>query len=165
MKPTVYIESSVISYHCARPARDVIVLARQELTRYWWESCLFDYAPFISVFVLEEISKGDSEAAQKRLQSVADFPQLPIIPEIEPLFSLYVKELQLPERAYRDALHIAMASVHKIEYLVTWNCAHIANAVVRKKLAQINMIEGIGLPVICTPEELTNEEDADKYYS
>ena len=73
--------------------------------------------------------------------------------------------MQLPERAYRDALHIAMASVHKIDYLVTWNCAHIANAVVRKKLARINMVEGIGLPVICTPEELTNEEDADGYYS
>lgn len=162
MKPTVYIESSVVSYYCARPARDVIILAHQELTRYWWKSCLCDYAPFISAFVLEEISMGDSEAARKRLQSVASFPQLPIIPEIEPLFALYVKELQLPERAYRDALHIAMASAHHVDYLVTWNCAHIANAAVRRKLARINMIEGIGIPVICTPEELTNEEDTEE---
>ena len=156
-KPRVYVESSVVSYYVARPSRDVIVLAHQELTRDWWYNCLTKFEPCISEFVLEEIGRGDPQAAQDRLNVVSKWSLLPTVPAIEHLVALYVTELSLPETAYRDALHIATASAHGVDYLVTWNCRHIANAYVWRLLAKVNMLEGVPVPVICTPEELLDD--------
>ena len=106
-KPRVYIESSVVSYYVARPSRDIIVLAHQEITRDWWDNCLARFDPCISEFVLEEIERGDPRAAQSRLNVVSEWPLLPIVPIIERLVAVYVTELRLPQTAYRDAFHIA----------------------------------------------------------
>lgn len=156
--PKVYIESSVVSYHVARPSRDVVALAHQEITREWWMNRLPRFEPYVSELVLEEIRRGDSEAATERLRSVERFPLLPISREVESLAAIYAQELCLPEKALRDTIHIAVAAVHGIDYLVTWNCAHIANAQIRPALAEINLREGVPVPIICTPEELLDDE-------
>jgi predicted nucleic acid-binding protein len=156
-KPRVYVESSVVSYYVARPSRDVIVLAHQEITRDWWDHCLAKFDPYISEFVLEEIQRGDAQAAERRLAVVSEWSLLPVVPSVEHLVTVYATELHLPEASYRDALHIAMASVHGVDYLVTWNCRHIANAYVRRRLADINVLEGVSVPIICTPEELLDD--------
>jgi len=114
--------------------------------------------------VLNEIGRGDPDAAAARLDAVSEFPLLPILPESESLAMQYAERLALPEKGVYDALHIAIASVHGVDYLVTWNCAHIANARMRRHLAAINSAMGFPLPVICTPEELLDDDTfADPY--
>ncbi len=158
-KPEAYVESSVISYRSARPSRDVIVLSHQEITRIWWEKHLHEYSVFISEVVLDEIRRGDHEAASERLSLVSSMPLLTIEPDVERLALIYQEKLQLPAKSLRDTLHLAVASVHAVDYLVTWNCKHIANAHIRRQLAEINNSEGISTPTICTPEELLDDED------
>ena len=158
-RPKAYLESSVVSYRVARPSRDVIVLSHQEITRMWWENHLHEYAVFVSEVVLDEIRRGDTGAASDRLGVVSGIPLLPIGPDVEHLAALYQEKLQLPEKSLRDTLHLAVASVHAVEYLVTWNCKHIANAHIRRQLAEINSSEGIYTPIVCTPEELLDDDD------
>ncbi len=156
-KPTVYVESSVVSYYTARPSRDVIVLAHQELTRIWWNECLSKYDARVSQIVLEEITRGDSEAAERRREAVSHLALLSVNEQVEELSAIYLDELGVPERALRDTLHIALASVHEMDYLLTWNCAHIANAQIRGRLAELNRREMVSIPIICTPEELLDD--------
>lgn len=157
-KPSIYVESSVVSYHTARTSRDLLVLSHQEITRVWWEQHLHTCEPYVSGVVLQELGRGDPDAAAKRLDAVSDFRVLPLLPDVEPLAALYVSELRLPETALYDALHIALASRHAMDYLVTWNCKHIANAHLRRRLAAINERMHVAIPVICTPEELLDED-------
>ena len=157
-RPTVYIESSVVSYYTARQSRDLLVLSHQEITRVWWEEHLDTYEPCISGVVLQELRRGAVDAATLRLAAVSDFRMLPLPAEVESLAAVYVSELGLPEASTYDALHIAVASLHAVDYLVTWNCKHIANARLRRGLADINQRMGVSIPVICTPEELLNED-------
>jgi predicted nucleic acid-binding protein len=157
-KSSVYIETSVVSYYTSRRSRDLIVAAHQEITYAWWGGHLHEYAVYISQVVLEEIRRGDPAAAADRLGAVSAFQVLPSSSEIEPLAASYLTELRLPQDALYDTLHIALASLHGIDYLVTWNCNHIANAHLRKRLAAINMRLGVSTPIICTPEELFNDD-------
>ncbi len=157
-KPTVYIESSVVSYYTARPSRDVLILSHQEITRVWWEHHLHTCEPHVSGVVLQELGRGDADAAGLRLAAVSEFRVLPLLPAIEALAAAYVSELRMPRTSLYDALHIALASVHSIDYLVTWNCKHIANAHLRRRLAEVNQHKGVSIPVICTPEELLDED-------
>ncbi len=154
MKETIYIETSVISYYTAKPSRDIIVLAHQEITREWWDRALRKYDAVISEIVIEEARAGDIEAAKKRLAILKQFEHLELNPMVDKMSQVYVDKLKLPIKAFRDAVHIAVASVHSVDYLVTWNCAHIANGEIIKKLMKINTSYGIRTPVICTPEEL-----------
>lgn len=158
-KPTVYLESSVVSYRTARPSRDVIVLSHLEITRIWWENHIDEYSLRVSQVVLDEIRRGDPDAAAERLKEISGVPLLPIGPDIEGLAVLYQEKLRLPEKSLRDILHLAIASVHAVDYLVTWNCRHIANARVRRHIQELNGNEGISTPIICTPEELLDEND------
>jgi len=157
-KPSIYLETSVISYYTARRSRDISSIYHQDITRSWWESYRHNYTVYISAAVIDEIRRGDTEAANQRLKSVDEFVLLPILPECEQLAFRYARDLKLPAKALYDALHIAIATVHEVEYLVTWNCAHIANAHIRRGLQQINESEGRPSPVICTPEELLQDE-------
>ena len=157
-KPSAYIETSVVSYYTVRRSRDLIVAAHQEITYAWWDEHLHEYAVYISQVVLEEIHRGDPAAAAERLTAVSEFQVLPASPEIEPLAVSYLTELRLPQDALYDTLHIALASIHCVDYLVTWNCRHIANAHLRKRLAEINMRLGVSTPIICTPEELLDDD-------
>jgi predicted nucleic acid-binding protein len=156
-KPTVYIETSVISYVTSRPSHDVVIQAHQKLTHEWWQSALPKFDVYISAPIIDEISRGDQVAAEERLRLVETFPLLPGSQDIEILADAYHAALQLPERSKLDAVHLAYASWHGIDYLVTWNCAHLASARVRRMVSDWNAVNGIWTPVICTPEELLEE--------
>jgi predicted nucleic acid-binding protein len=157
-KPTVYLESSVVSYYAARPSRDLIAVARQEITRAWWDKHLHEYQVYVSEAVRDEVRRGDPAAAAERLRAIAEMPLIPIPRESAALADLYAQRLHLPEKGEYDAFHIAIASLYGVDYLVTWNCKHIANAHMRRGLAEINMAEGLRMPIICTPEELLDDD-------
>jgi predicted nucleic acid-binding protein len=154
VKPTVYIETSVISYWTARPSRDLLVAAHQQVTHEWWEHALPQCDPFISPVVLEEIAHGDPDAAQRRQQSIAGFPVLEVVPEVHALAAAYFAAIPLPDKAQADAYHLALAAWHGLDYLVSWNCTHIVSGRVRMIIEEVNAEFGIRTPIICTPEEL-----------
>ena len=151
---TVYIESSVISYYTARRSRELIVAAHQEITLDWWENALPSFEPFISQIVFDEISRGDSESARKRLNAVESFKLIEMTQETAMLAKLYYNALHIPEKAINDAFHLALAVYHGMDYMVTWNCTHIAAGRVINIIQNINSEEGYQTPIICTPEEL-----------
>ena len=153
-KPSVYVETSVISYLTAAPSRDLLVAAHQQVTSEWWEHALPRCAAYVSPVVLEEISKGDKEQAKRRLGKVSKFRVLDVNRDIHDLAKLYFTKIDLPERAVADAYHLALATWHGMDYLVSWNCTHIASGRVRGILERVNAQRGIATPVICTPEEL-----------
>jgi predicted nucleic acid-binding protein len=153
-KKSAYVETSVVSYLTARPSRDLIAAAHQQITRDWWEKTLPQYDVFISSLVLEEASKGDKNAAQLRLDQIMHFPMLEIVKEVHDLADLYFSQIQLPEKARADAYHIALATWHGIDFMVSWNCTHIVNGEIKFILEEVNAKQGIRTPIICTPEEL-----------
>jgi hypothetical protein len=161
MKPSLYIETTVPSYYVSRDSRDVIVLAHQQITRVFWDTRLSDFRAYVSPVVIEEARQGDPEIARKRLKALARFDVLAAGESVENLALRYMKELDLPDRAIRDAAHIAFACVYAVDYLVTWNCSHIANAEVIRHLTHINALAGIETPTICTPEALLGTQEAE----
>ena len=154
MKPTVYIESTIISYLTARPSRDLIVAAHQQITVEWWEDVRPKVDAFISPFVNQEISRGDEKAAQKRIEAAKNLPVLEINDEIQKLAEKYFVMLEIPEKSRLDAAHLAVAVWHEIDYLLSWNCRHIVSGRVKKLLEEINATLNLKTPVLCTPEEL-----------
>jgi predicted nucleic acid-binding protein len=159
LKKSVYIETTIPSYYLSRPSRDIIVLAHQEITRVWWEKRLTLYRPYISQVVIEEIKRGDESAAKKRLELIAGFEILEATTEIEKLASRYMGVLNLPAKAIRDAAHLAFACMYHIDFLVTWNCTHLANAEIIRTLGAYNLSNDIPVPIICTPEIMIREEE------
>ena len=154
MKPAVYIETTIISYLTARPSRNLIVAAHQQLTVEWWENVKPTVESFISPFVIQEASRGDKSAAQRRIEVISDLPVLELNDDIRELAAKYFVAINIPEKAKVDAFHLSVAVWHKMDYLLSWNCKHIASGRVRKTLQEVNEAIGIRTPVICTPEEL-----------
>ncbi len=161
MAAKLYLETSVVSYRVARPSRDVLVLARQQITREWWERNLKGYEAYVSDIVIQKAGQGDPAATRERLELIAPFPVLAVSADAERIAALYLREMPLPPKALRDALHMAIASVSGMDYLVTWNCQHIAQGRIKRRLLELNTGEGMESPVICTPEELGGENDVD----
>ena len=159
MRPTVYVETTVISYLTSRPSRDLIVAAHQQLIHDWWNNHRLQFELFVSPTVMEEISKGDPGVATSRLEAVAGLAVLELTPDLRGLADEYFANIQLPERARADSYHLAFASWHGMDYLITWNCSHMASGFVRKQVAKINKAWGIESPAICTPEELMEVPD------
>jgi len=157
-KPTLYLETSVPSYFAARPSTDVIIAGHQLLTRDWWESRISDYEVFVSELVLEEAERGDREAAEKRCSAIAQFGMLRVTPEALDLAKVYLKRLPLPSNAEADAVHLALASISGMDYLLTWNCRHIARGSIIRSVPIVNGEFGYESPTICTPEELLYED-------
>lgn len=157
MKPKVYIETTVVSYLTARRSRDLVVAAHQQITEEWWQLRRGDFELFVSQSVLAEASAGDPEAAVQRLQLLASLDLLDITGEVEELATSLVVGRVVPAKAAEDALHIATATVHGMDFLLTWNCRHIANAAIRHRLTEAALARGYILPVICTPEELAGD--------
>jgi hypothetical protein len=153
-KPVIYIETTVISYCAARPSREVVFAGHQAVTKQWWESDLPKFSAVISQVVLDEISDGDPKAAAKRLAVVAGMDVLRMNAEVELLAVEYFNELALPDAARADAFHLALATWHRVDYLTTWNCRHIASPRVRTLVQEINEARDLPTPAICTPEEL-----------
>ncbi|HUU84491.1 MAG TPA: type II toxin-antitoxin system VapC family toxin [Phycisphaerae bacterium] len=154
MKPTVYLETSIIGYLTSRPSRDLITAANQQLTHEWWNDHRESFDIFVSQFVIDECGEGDAGAAQERLDVLTDIRQLDTTEDVENVAVELVKQVPLPEKAGVDALHIAVATVHGMEYLLTWNCTHIANAALRPQIEAICRSFGYEPPTICTPQEL-----------
>lgn len=150
----MYLETSVISYLTARPARDVVVLAHQQLTRDWWEQRRDLFELYTSEIVLAEAEKGDSDAARARVEILQSTQQLSANDETQRLVPALLRATGLPMKALADMAHVAIATVHGMQFLLTWNCKHIANAVVLRTVARICREHGYEPPVICTPEEL-----------
>jgi hypothetical protein len=156
VKEKVYVETSVLSYLTARKSRDPIVVAHQAVTRRWWRRRKrFDL--YCSQVVLREAKAGDAEAVRRRLAAVNEVPLLDISDPVKALAGVIAKVAALPKKAAEDALYIGLATVHGMDYLLTWNCRHIANAELRKTLAGVAYDHGYGAPVVCTPEELLGE--------
>jgi hypothetical protein len=153
MKPWVYIETTVPSYLTAWPSRDVVRAGEQQVTRDWWAR-RDRYELRVSSLVLLECGAGDPDAAAARLAVLAGIPVLLQMPEAEVLAAELLRGVPLPPQAAADALHIAVAAVHGVSYLVTWNCAHIANATLRPRIEAMCRRSGYEPPVICTPQEL-----------
>jgi predicted nucleic acid-binding protein len=151
---TVYIETSIVSYLTARPSRDLLVAAHQQLTVAWWDQQRSHYELFTSQVVLAEARAGDPEAAQRRVAVLERLPLLDVTDAAITLAAALVSGQALPEQAAQDALHVAVTCVHGIEYLLTWNCAHLANARLRSRIEQSCRDAGYVPPIICTPEEL-----------
>ena len=157
MKPTVYIETTVPSYLTAWPSRDVVQAGEQQVTRDWW-SRRSEYGLRVSSLVLLECGAGDPDAAAKRLAVLDGVPILAQTAEAETLAATLLREVPLPTRAAADAMHIAVATVNGITYLVSWNCTHIVNAAMRPRIEALCRQSGHEPPVICTPRELLGGE-------
>ncbi|MEO5804374.1 MAG: type II toxin-antitoxin system VapC family toxin, partial [Verrucomicrobiota bacterium] len=131
MKPKVYLETTIVSYLTARPARDVIMTATLEQTKKWWASERNRFDLFISDIVIREASSGDATAVRKRIEILRAIVALETDSEVQSLARVFLQNMALPAKAADDALHIAIAAVNQMDYLLTWNCRHIANAVTR----------------------------------
>lgn len=154
MAQRVYLETTIPSYLTSWPSRDLIVASHQQLTKDWWRTRRNEFELCISQFVLDEACAGDMEAAQERMAILDPLPLLDISDAVAKLASAILQSGVIPPKAARDAAHIAVSAVHGIDFLLTWNCAHIANAQIIKKLQAICAHHGFPCPVICTPEEL-----------
>ena len=156
-KYSVYVETSVVGYATSWPRRDPLVSARQELTKEWFAAATESFNLYVSQIVLDELAAGDSEAAEERLSYVSSLPILGVSEEADELAINLVRANALPIKASVDALHIAVAAVNGVQFLVTWNCKHIANAIMRTSIENQCREAGFEPPIICTPEELGHE--------
>jgi hypothetical protein len=154
MRPKVYLETTIPSYLTAWPSRDLVRAAHQQITREWWDSRRSDFDLYVSPTVLQEASAGDPNAAAERLKVLEGIPVLDLSDSATELAEELIKRVPLPAKASLDALHIAVAVVSGMDYLLTWNCTHIANAELRGRIEAVVRSLGYEPPVICTPEEL-----------
>ncbi len=154
MAASVYIESSIISYLTARPSRDLVVAARQTITAAWWQQHKPNYETYISALVEEEISAGDTTAANQRLRAVIDIPSVAITELAQQLADRLIATKAVPATSVEDALHIAIAATQGAEYLLTWNFKHINNAETKAQIASVIEAQGYICPILCLPEEL-----------
>lgn len=157
MKKSIYIETSIVSYLTARPSNDIRSVYQQNITSQWWDYRRHEFDLFICEFVIIEASRGDKNAAAKRLSAIAGIAELEVLETTAELAKVLIAQGSLPIKAEIDAFHIAIAATHGIQFLLTWNCKHIANAIMRPKIEQVCREKGFEPPVICTPTELLEE--------
>ena len=153
---SVYLETSVIGYLASRPGADIIFASNQLMTLEWWNDHRSKFELFISQAVVDECSAGDAAAAAERLVFLDGIPVLTINVATQNLARELMQHVGLPAKAAVDAVHIATAALNKIDYLLTWNCKHIANPAFRRKIEDVLHHAGHGSPVICTPQEILN---------
>jgi predicted nucleic acid-binding protein len=156
-KPTLYIETSIVSYLASRPSRDPVTARNQQLTHAWWNTRRQDYALFTSPTVLEEAAAGDPVMAHARLALLANVERLPRHAEVSLLSNAIYRITSLPPHARTDALHIAFAAAFGMSHLLTWDSKHIANPALRPRLERACGLRGFDLPVLCTPKSLLGE--------
>jgi predicted nucleic acid-binding protein len=145
---TVYIETSVVSYLTALPARDLLVAAWQSATLQWWQNRRSGFELCTSQLVLDEASEGHPEPAERRMRSLANIPILPITNAVSDLAASWLKEGALPEKAADDALHLAISAYHGVDYLLTWNCRHLDNAEMKPVMRSVCAVHGYVCPEI-----------------
>jgi hypothetical protein len=157
MKYKLYLETTIPSYLTSWPSRDLVIAGHQQITKEWWKKRKRAFDIYISQLVVDEAKAGNDEAARERLKAIGGLPLLDITEEVERLAIRILTSGVIPKKAATDAAHIAIATVHGMEYLMTWNCVHLANAIITKAVARICRQEGFECPIICTPEELLGE--------
>ena len=153
----IYIESTIPSYVVARPARDLLQAARQQLTKDWWDLKRATHELFTSQVVLDEITSGEAAMARQRLTVMAGITLLRSTDEAETLTQRILDSGLLPPDADRDAAHNALATCHEMAILLSWNCRYIGNAAIQSRLRRLAEKSGFALPVLCTPDELIGE--------
>ena len=151
---TVYIETSIVSYLTARPTSDLLAAAWQKITLDWWEMQRNRFDLYTSDVEVEEAGKGNREAAARRLGALSGITILPITNPVVALSRVFIQERAIPANALNDALHLALASVHGVDYLLTWNCRHLDNAETKPIMRNVCTMNGYTSPEICTPQEL-----------
>ncbi len=152
--PSAYIETTVPSYYVARTSLNLLQASRQANTRVWWDSGCSGFDIFTSLEVIDEATEGDQEMVRMRLALLEQATRLEITDEVGLLAQKLVTCGLIPTKAASDAIHIAVASVHNMDYLVTWNFKHIANPFIRNRLRKVAHEFGFELPVLCSPDEL-----------
>jgi len=157
MRQKLYIETTIISYLTARTSKNPIIAGRQALTREWWEHRRAAFDVVVSELVFEEAAAGDQQAAKRRTNYISNMESLHISDEAITLAETLVSEGPIPGEYSEDALHIALCAVNGIDFLLTWNCRHLANAIHRHQIESVVEEKGYRSPVICTPEELMEE--------
>ena len=160
MKRKIYVETSVISYLTARPSKTIIGAAHQQITLAWWE-LRSDYELLVSQAVWQECAAGDPVAAQNRLAALEGISVLAVTQDMIRLAEALIAQGIIPAKAIEDALHIAVSTLHHVDFLLTWNCRHIANPVIQEKIAVYLEQFELFLPIICTPEELLGGSNDD----
>ena len=158
--PTVYIETSIVSYLTARPTNDRLAAAWQDATCRWWETQRRRFELFTSSAVVEEAEAGHPEAAARRLAALNGLLRLNVHDDAVALAEKLLAEGALPRRAIDDALHVAISAYHGMDYLLTWNCRHIDNAELKPIMRSVCAVHGYVCPEICTPLELMGQTDA-----
>ncbi len=153
MKASAYIETTIVSYLVARPAKDLIQTAHQQVTREWWATRdRFDL--FVSAAVVAEARRGDATMAARRIDALRGIPMLTAGPRAGALVRSLLRSGALSPQARVDAAHVAIAAINGVDFLLTWNLRHLANAAIRGKIDEACRREGLVPPIICTPEEL-----------
>lgn len=153
-KKTVYVETSVISYLTARPSSNLLAAAWQKATNDWWDNQRDRFSLFASEIVIEEAAKGDVKAAELRLNALKEIPLLEITDSVLAFYKMLINEGVIPPKVMDDSLHIALAAIHELDYLLTWNFRHIDNAETKPIIRKICLDKGYQYPEICTPVEL-----------
>ena len=159
MPPKVYLETTIPSFATAWPSRDIVIAGKQETTREWWKNQRKLFEVYVSPFVIEEAQRGDTEAAAKRIELINELPVLAVGDEVTRITEAILHNGLIPKKASTDASHIAVATRHGMDFLLTWNCKHIANARMLKQIQRTVESLDYELPVICTPDELMGDED------
>jgi hypothetical protein len=152
---TVYIETTIPSYLGAHPSRQEPMASHQKKTHDWWKNERHKFLLYSSILVRQEASRGDGDAAQRRLDYLNGITELEVLPGTERLEADLIRLFQLPPRAAADAGHLAMAILHGIDYLLTWNCTHLANATLQKDMMEYCLYHKLHVPIVCTPETLS----------
>ena len=153
MTETIYIETSIFGYLTARPTDNLILAANIKVTQDWWDEYHGLLVLYTSEIVEDEAAKGDEAIADRRLKLLQSLIFLDLTEEAIMLAQEFLQQSNLPSKAANDSLHMALATVYGLDYLLTWNCKHMANAQVQRKLSQISVDLGYKLPFICTPYE------------
>jgi hypothetical protein len=153
MKPRVYIETSIPSFYREIRAEPEMV-ARRDWTRQWWDELRDDYMLVSSVAVLDELQGGNFPHKDKAIKLLSDLPLVPLEPEIAEIVRVYIQHKVMPNDPVGDALHLALASFHKCDFLLTWNCRHLANANKFGHIRRVNAMLGLYIPLLVTPLEL-----------
>lgn len=156
---SAYIETTIPSYYVARTSLNLLQASRQASTRMWWDGGCSGFDLFTSLEVIDEAGEGEEEMAQQRLCLLDKATRLEITDEVGALASLLVQGGLVPSKAASDAIHIAVASVHGMDYLITWNFKHIANPFTRERLRGMIHESGFQMPVMCSPDELLQQNE------
>ncbi|HBC86758.1 MAG TPA: DNA-binding protein [Lentisphaeria bacterium] len=157
----VYVETTIPSYLVGKRTDNIIILGHRQITSEWWQRRRKEYKLFISDVVIEEISAGNPSFAEKRIELLAGIPVLDYNPKIEPIAAKYMRHFSFPDKLFRDVFHIAYTVYYEMDFLLTWNCKHLANAHIKLELARFNSRLGFRTPEICTPEELLDFHKGD----